>query len=243
MSMLGTDGPLYRVVARKIEARIVSGAYAAGAALPPEPALEREFSVSRITIRQALGILKRRGLLYSRSGVGTLVRPSGPAPSAMRMTGSIADLVNYGSETEYRALDREVVTPPVRVLAALGLPRGAPVVRFRGLRSRPGAAPFGLEEVYIPEALGRALDNRALGGRTFFACLEEVHGVEVVEVHQAITAVAAPAEVRRHLGLAAGRPMLRATRTYQIADGRTVEVAVSHYDVSQFEYVMALYKE
>lgn len=241
--MASADGPLYRLVARKIEARIASGAYAPGAALPPEPALEREFGVSRITVRQALGLLKRRGLLYSRSGLGTLVRPTGPGPRAMRMTGSLTDLVNYGAETEYAPLDRGLVVPPPAVAAALGVARGAPVVRFRGLRSRPGAPPFGFEEVFMPEPLGRNLDNRALGGRTLFSLLEETHGLEIVEARQVITAVIPPADVRRHLGIPAGRPALRTTRSYQTADGRTVEVAVSHYNVSKFEYVMTLYRE
>ena len=60
------DRPLYRALAERIESRIAAGNYAVGSQLPTEPELEREFGVSRITIRQALGLLKRRGLLASR---------------------------------------------------------------------------------------------------------------------------------------------------------------------------------
>ncbi len=238
------ERPLYRLIASRIEARIASGDYSPGTALPPEPALEREFGVSRITVRQALGLLKRRGLLYSRSGVGTLVRPDAASSNLVRMTGSLSDLIAYGAETSYAPVDRRVVVPPAAVARMLGLPaRGARVVCFRGVRSRPGAPRFGFEEVYIPEPLGRALDNRRAGWPTLFRLLEEAHGFEVVEARQIITAVPAPAAVGRHLRVRPRCPTLRVTRIYRASNGQTVEVAVTHYNASKFEYVMTLYRE
>ncbi len=58
-----------------------------------------------------------------------------------------------------------------------------------------------------------------------------------------LTAVAAPAVVAAHLRLRPRSPVLRVTRSYRLGDGRTVEVAVSHYDPAKFEYAMALYRE
>lgn len=236
--------PRYRIIAQQIEDRIVSGRYPPGSALPPEPALEREFGVSRITVRQALDVLKRRGLLYSRSGVGTLVRTDGLQATSVKMTGSLTDLINYGAETSYIPLDRRLVVPPTAVAEALGL-RGkrVPVLSFRGIRTRRRGAPFGFEEVYIPESLGVSLDNRRPGWQTLFSLLEEAHGFEIVEASQVITAVAAPVIVTRHLALRPRAPVLRVTRTYKTAAGRNVEVAVSHYDPSKFQYLMTLYRD
>lgn len=235
--------PLYRVIARRIETRISAGEYAPGASLPTELALEREFGVSRITIRQALGLLKRRGLLYSRSGVGTLVRPDGPYPHSMRITGSLLDLRNYGAETEYTPVDRMVIVAPRSVAEALGLRQGARVFRFRGVRSQLQAKAFGFEEIYLPEPLGQKLNNVELGGRAVFSFLKEVAGVEIVEARQVITAALAPVVVSKHLKIPSGSPVLRVTRSYALGDGRTVEVAVSHYNVSKFQYAMTLYRE
>lgn len=236
-------GPLYRVIARRIETRISTGEYGPGTSLPTELELEREFGVSRITIRQALGLLKRRGLLYSRSGVGTLVRPDGPHPHSMRITGSLTDLRNYGAETEYTPVDRMVIISPRSVAEALGLSRNAPVFRFRGVRSQPQAQAFGFEEIYLPEPLGRKLNNIELGGRTVFSLLEEMAGLEIVEARQVITAAVAPAVVSKYLKIRPGSPVLRVTRSYALRDGRIVEVAVSHYNVSKFQYAMTLYRE
>ncbi len=159
------------------------------------------------------------------------------------MTGSLGDLICYGAETEYSPVDRTLVAALEPVAALLGAPPRTPALRFRGVRSRPGAPRFGFEAVYIPEPLGRDLDNAKLDGRTLFSLLEEVNGLQIVEARQLITAVAAPAVVAAHLRLRPRSPVLRVTRSYRLGDGRTVEVAVSHYDPAKFEYAMALYRE
>lgn len=237
------DEPLYRRLARKIEERIASGAYRRGATLPAESALEHEFGVSRVTVRQALGLLKHRGLLYSRSGLGTVVRADGPDPSSMRMTGSLTDLINYGAETDYELLDRRLLKGPLAVTDAFGLPPRAPVLRFRGVRSRPSAERFAFEEIWLPAGLGRLLSDVRPGKRAIFSLLEEAAHLRISEAYQTITAAAAPPMVSRHLRLRARCPVLRVTRRYALADGRVVEIAISHYNPSEFQYSMALHRE
>lgn len=237
------ERPLYRVLADRIESRIAGGQYAIGTQLPTEPELEQEFGVSRITIRQALGLLKRRGLLASKSGLGTVVRSAGAGPRSMTMSGSMRDLIYYAAGTRYTPLDRTPIAPPQGIAAMLKLDGVAKVIRFRGLRARPQGGDFGLEEVYIPESLGAALDNAQLGQATLFSLLEEVNGFKIAEVEQMITAVAASAAVAEKLGISARTPMLRATRVYRLEDGRPVEAAVSYYNAAKFEYVMRLFPE
>jgi GntR family transcriptional regulator len=234
--------PLYRIIADRIETRIAAGMYAPGKPLPSEAWLEDEFDVSRITIRQALGLLKRKGLLYSRSGTGTLVRIASPGAS-MRMTGSLNDLVYYATETHYRPIDRPLMHPSPAIAELLGATPNDFVFCFRGIRSRDKAGAFAFEEIYVPETLGRSIDNAKLGKRTLFSLLEKANDFSITEVRQVITAVRAPAIVSRKLGLVPRSPMLRVTRKYKTADDRAVEVAVTHFDVARFEYVMTLFRE
>jgi len=236
------DRPIYRTLADLIERRILAQAYPVGSQIPPEPELEREFAVSRTTVRQALALLKRRGMLVSRSGLGTVVKSDGAGRTSLSVSGSVRDLVYYAAGTQYRALDRVLVPPPAAVAAALRLSPAERVVRFRGLRAR-GREPFAFEEVCIPQTLGRDLDNRTLGTETLFGRLEQVNDFRIAEVKQTIAAVAAPAGVARLLGRRAGMPMLKTTRIYRLASGRAVEHAVTFYDSSRFEYDMKLLPE
>ena len=58
--------------------RVVAGTYPAGESLPAEDALAEDFSVSRLTVREATKVLVARGILMSRQGSGTyVVDPSG----------------------------------------------------------------------------------------------------------------------------------------------------------------------
>ena len=53
---------------------IDSGRFRAGAALPTEDELARDYRVSRVTVRRALGELAAAGLIERRQGSGTFVR-------------------------------------------------------------------------------------------------------------------------------------------------------------------------
>ncbi len=59
----------------KLGEAIVGGHYAAGAVIPPEPALCEEFGVSRTVIREAVKSLVAKGLLSTGPKVGTRVLP------------------------------------------------------------------------------------------------------------------------------------------------------------------------
>ena len=54
---------------------IVGGSYAAGASIPPEPALCEELGVSRTVVREAVKSLVAKGLLSTGPKVGTRVLP------------------------------------------------------------------------------------------------------------------------------------------------------------------------
>jgi DNA-binding GntR family transcriptional regulator len=132
---------------------------------------------------------------------------------------------------------------PSAITQTFGLPPSALVLRFRGLRSRPGAARFVLEEIWLPAELGHLLGDARPGKRALFSLLEEAAHLRISEAYQTITAAPAPRLVARHLGVRTRSPILRVTRKYALADGRVVEVAVSHYNPSEFQYSMTLYRE
>ena len=78
--------PFYRNIAHRIETGIAVGDYASGMSFPSKTRLEREFRESRIPIRQALGFLKRCGILYARSGAGAHVRAAISEPASIHMS-------------------------------------------------------------------------------------------------------------------------------------------------------------
>jgi len=237
------ERPLYRVIAENLEARIAAGRYPPSTLLPPEPMLETEFGVSRITVRKALALLKQRGIVRSQSGKGTLVRGGALANRAMRVTGTLNDLRYYAAKTIYKPLDRTLVDPTPLLVKMLELGEGESVVRFRGLRGQSREHPFAFEETYIPQSLSAGVDNKNLGERTLFSLLEKANALQIAEVRQEISAVRAPPFVRRDLKLSSNAPILQATRTYFTQNVHPVEFSISYYDAEKFTYVMTLYAD
>lgn len=70
--------------------RIRSGALRPGERVPPEPALMREFGVSRSVVREAVSRLQANGLVRTHQGVGSFVLA--PEPSAPLLAAPGTDL-------------------------------------------------------------------------------------------------------------------------------------------------------
>lgn len=236
-----TSQPLYRLVATAIEARIAEGHYVVDEPLPTEPELGREFGVSRITVRKALGQLKRKGLLFSRSGKGTIVRSDALVPHTMKITCSIADLTYYAQETSYLPIACETISATPYLAKHLRISLSDRVLLMTGSRGHGDSDYFAYEEIYVPEPFSAGISNANLQDRTIFGEIERAHGVTISEVRQALTAVMPEEKVRAALKLSNEACCLRAVRVYITRDGRPAQLAVVHYDSDRFEHTTVIY--
>lgn len=73
---------LYRRVYESLREDILNGRYPVGERLPSEAELSATFSVSAITIKKALDLLRGDGLILRRPRLGTVVISASPNPSA-----------------------------------------------------------------------------------------------------------------------------------------------------------------
>ena len=79
--------PKYLVLMEQLTADIENGVYEDGEKLPAENELAKTSNISRQTVRQALSLLERKGLIEKHHGSGSFVK----IPRASRdRTGNIA---------------------------------------------------------------------------------------------------------------------------------------------------------
>lgn len=118
-----TDGqPLYWRVAAQLLGELRDGTVPPGERLPGERRLAEHFGVSRETVRQALEVLRRDGLLATDRRGSHATLPGAPAPSPASLTFPVG-----ARAAEPCTGDRATVTwetPPPEHAAALGLAPG-----------------------------------------------------------------------------------------------------------------------
>ncbi len=229
----------YIQVARALRKDIVDGVYPVGSQLPTEHELCERFSVSRYTIREALRRLREDNLVSSRPRTGTLVVPR--STSDVYDVMSINDLVAFATGARFDIESVSMVTLDDDVAARTGLASGEEWLAVRGYRRSEGVDfPLCRTEYYINRAfaaVGRLLQRHT---GPIFPLLEDLFGVNVVEVHQQIAAVLITPALADGLKTESGSPALEVQRTYRTSDGEVAQVTVNTHPASRFRHSMTM---
>lgn len=107
---------LYEQIVNQIETRVAAGDLKVGEKLPSEFELAAQFEVSRTAIREAVKILRQKGLIDILPGKGTFVTNGTP----LALQQSFDMLRKFGSMDGYQNLVevREIMEPQIAALAA-----------------------------------------------------------------------------------------------------------------------------
>jgi GntR family transcriptional regulator, transcriptional repressor for pyruvate dehydrogenase complex len=202
-----------RLVTRIISA-VAAGEHVPGGRLPPEDELARRYSVSRLTLREGVKVLRDKGVLRVEQGRGTFVNP--PGEWSVLDPELLAARSAIGAEAGVLATKlteaRRVVEVGVAELAAArrtdaDLDRMAEAIsRMREANARDDVGAFSVADVAFHDALNRAADN------PFLSALFEPIATLVHEVRRSTSAsrqrrVAAIGEHERILAaVTAGSP-------------------------------------
>jgi GntR family transcriptional regulator len=218
----------YREIASDLRARVDAGEFAAGRLLPSEAELSVRYSVSRVTVRRALELLRDDGLLDARQGFGWFVAGDPLRQSLGRLATIESQLAASGRKPERRILDFAFVAADRRVRAVLGCEQ---VLRVRRLNVADGD-PFAIVTVWCPADLGQADVERS----PFYELLE----VHLGGATQTIGAAAASAEDARLLDILPGSPVLRCERVTTDTAGQPVLMSVYLFPGHRTEFVVDL---
>jgi GntR family transcriptional regulator len=240
-----SDGvPLHRRVVDTLRREIEDGLPAVGERLPTEEALCRRFGVSRHTVRDALRKLREEGLVISRQGAGTTVIRRGDQPLYMQAVSSVEELLQYATEARYEVDKSGMVIADKALARRLGCPPGQRWLRVEGFRYLAGQAePMCWTEVFIlADYAGVGLRIGRSAG-PIYSWIEEMYGVRIAEVEQAIRGEPMPAPIRARLGAPAGCTAIGVRRAYRLTNRRLVEVAFNLHRSDRFTYSVTLQRK
>jgi GntR family transcriptional regulator len=221
-------GPAYQRIADHLQARIETGEIEAGSMLPPERTLCQEYAVSRMTLRQACGLLEQEGLIERRRGSGTFVSPKKMRKRQQEMRGFTEEIRARGGNPSSRLLAFRTIDPELATRDFLALPVGALVYQIERLRLNDGV-PLALENVEVPCHLCPNLDRFDLATQSLYAILEENYGLTLSHCFEEISAARSTPRLRRMLALPASTPVLAIQRRTFTTNHTPVELASTIY--------------
>ena len=131
--------PLYIQVATLLRNRIADGHFRAGQKMPTQEELEEEFGVARVTVRQAVELLEKEGLVHRQQGRGTFVTPHMPERRWLHLTIDIDSLALSIRGHVPRFLTVKNPAPAPRLLAEDGEPAADVSVSAKRSVPRRGA--------------------------------------------------------------------------------------------------------
>jgi len=233
---------LARRVANALRAEIAAGRLKPGARLANEVALAKALDISRPTLREAIRVLGRDGLLRIRHGIGTFVAEEprliwGRLDSMRSMT----DLIrSVGGVPGDRDMAVEVVPAPEEVAGGLGIAAGAPVglvERVRLIDQRPLAVAN--EYVALDAIAGGLAKLRRFRGGSLYNFLRARCGVALAHSSLVIAAITADRTKARQLQLRQGTPLLLLRETHMDGGGRPVLYTVNYHNSEIVEFTLA----
>jgi GntR family transcriptional regulator len=197
--------PLYLQVAAVIRQRVEAGHWARGERIPTLEQLEVEFQVARVTVRQAIDVLRKEDLLYSHQGRGTFITKMNQDKRWLKLA------------TDWQSLAESLKgNVPKQITAAGGAFR--PILTDADGRSSEDYVylrsvqfkdkePYGIVNLQLARAVYN-LDPHAFLSRPALPIIAELKKVAVKTARQSITVSDADPEVADLLQVALGAPIV-----------------------------------
>jgi GntR family transcriptional regulator len=234
--------PLYANLARDLHTAISAGEHRPGTLLPGENELAATHGVSRATVRAALGLLEREGLVERRQGAGTRVLAPRPPGGFGQSVLSIEELVHYAGDTRRVVSSVREIVADTALSAILGVPPGGHWLRIRSLRIDPAKPnrPICASDAYIAASLS-AVKRHLSDEKTALCDLLAKHcGTRLDAIEQELQGAIIPYAMAEQLTAKAGDPALQILRRYRDASGWIFLITLGLHPADRFAYRMRL---
>lgn len=227
--------PLFARIAREIRERILDETFSAHDRLPSEAELTRQYGVSRVTVRQALSVLEKDGLIFKINGKGTFVSKPKTALDVTHLRGFGEAMAGLGFETFSRVLSLETKTAGESLAGKLDVSTGALVTRLERLRYL-NREPISLDITYIPTWAGERIVRADLERQDLISLLENDCGVILDRAQVEIESQICDEALANALGVRVGGPILHIERRILNTEGAPVLYENLYYRGDAFRY-------
>lgn len=218
--------PRYAQLADVLRGRIARGQLKRGDRLPTLEELMQEFDVARVTVRQAIELLSRDGLLSAQQGRGTFVTALPSPAGRLHLQTSLAALAEvYRHDKPQLTLLEEAAATP-----SLQPGEGRPARRYHFMKrvhSRDGV-PYCVISIYLDNRVFRMAPTR-FRRETVVPVLLDLPRVKIARASQTLAVATADVEVAGLIGIPVNSPVAEVRRVCVDPDGTVVYLGLVTY--------------
>lgn len=236
---LKKNKPLYQQVATDIEFDIVQGKYQPDEQLPTEKELCDCFAVSKITIRQAVQILVKKGLVKKIRGKGTFVLSRKETMTLGKNSIGFNDfLTAKGHQIASKILKIDVAVADPQIATTLKLSRQTPITLISRLILED-QVPIGIDNIYVETDRFSDLPENLSNQDSFYEMLKQKYQVQINRSNLKINGIVADLNLSQLLKCALGDPLFVLDKT-SLVDEDVIHFSKSYVRCDRVEYTISI---
>ncbi|GGK08819.1 GntR family transcriptional regulator [Lentibacillus kapialis] len=204
--------------------------------IPTERDFMEYYNVSRSTVREAVNLLVREGILEKRHGSGTFVSIKPIHQWLGNLTSTTELIRQMGMKPGAKLIDAYKMTPEAYIQEKTDFNDAFFIKRVRYADD----IPIGVESHYYPLDIGEAIVKYDLNDTTLYEIEENELGILFAEASQVIGIDIIPDEEALHLNIPRMSHVLAAERVIKDYQGSTVEFEKAYYRSDMFNFQINL---
>lgn len=235
--------PLYFQLKNYYLDKIENGIYKPGSMIPSETEIQKQFGVSRITVRRALMELENEGYLEKKPGIGTFITER---KKNDKVTQALDNISTWTETMQEKGItpgtsrsEITEVSPPPDVALFLKIDFSDKVIRIKRWRTGDGK-PFCIMTNYILSSMVPGIVEDGLDQESLYKVYEEKYGIKFGIAREIVEARGANLEESEYLKVAEGSPVLLVTRISYDTDGNPFEVVKQTTRADSYKYHVTL---
>ncbi len=224
----------YVLVYSSIRKQIENLEYAIGDLLPPEPELQKQFGVSRVTVRKAIELLARQGFVHIQQGRGTSVLDYKATQNLQFVTSFSETLQERGYVVDHRLISIRTEHPNSNVAANLGITKDDSIVRIERV-AYADKMPIAIMTNFLVADYVPGIEKKAGMIKSLYHFLEDEYSIFIDSAKDFISADVTSEKDVELTGMLAGAPLVTVRRV-SYRNAKPIELAYLRIVANRYEY-------
>jgi GntR family transcriptional regulator len=204
--------------------------------IPSERQFMEQYHVSRSTVRSAINLLVREGILEKRHGKGTFVSLKPIQDWLGNLSSTTETIRSMGMHPGAKLISHYPLTPTGYIKERTGFEQAYFIKRIRYADN----IPIGIERHYFPVWIGKKLITYNLNDATVYDLLENELGVQFAEADQTISCGQLSEPDRALMEIPRNLPVLIALRVIRDQEGNVIEMEEAFYRSDMYTFNLNL---